>query len=402
LDRSRILIGPQSPHRGVREHHDRLPRARAKPRQPGGKGPGRGEAAGVMLRETLWVAVGTAIVVIVLFDVFATVIVPRPVPGTLLLSSYLRSAMWHGWRSAFLAVQPAVRREMLLSFFAPLFILTVLAIWLGALIFGFGCIFNGLALQLRPAADSLGQTMYFAGTTLLTIGYGDIVPVGGGARAVALIAGATGLGTVAIVLAFLFSVVSSYRQRELFLITLDARAGAPPSGVALLEIHAQLGLVGELPGFFNAAQDWCAHVLDTHLAYPVLCYFRSSHVGASWVAALGAVLDAATLALSTLRDVPNGEAQLAHSVGSHVVYDVAKHFHLMQPGSPAVDRAEFEAARERLAAAGFRLDDEQDAWPRFCRLRAEYAASLNRMADYWAIAPAQWIGDRSPLASRPD
>jgi hypothetical protein len=219
---------------------------------------------------------------------------------------------------------------------------------------------------------------------------------------VSLAAGATGLATVAVVLAFLFSLFNSYRQREIFEVLLDARAGSPPSGLALLETHAQLQLVPDLPNFFKTAQSWCAEVLETHLAYPVLCYFRSTHVDMSWIAALGAVLDAASLVIATVDNVPKGQAQLAHTVGSHLVYDVAHYFGLLGAGSTLVEYNEFVAARQRLAAAGYSLADEAQSWHAFSQLREEYAVSLNNVARNWTITPTQWIGDRSPLELRRD
>jgi hypothetical protein len=348
------------------------------------------------------ICVGVVAIGFVLFDVFASVLVPRPVPSRLLVSAYQRRYTWRMWRALFFAVQPPQRREIILGFFAPLSVVVLLISWLVGLIVGYGLIFYGIADQVQPHLTNFWEAAYFSGSSLLTIGYGDIVGTGNAARIVSLAAGATGLATVAVVLAFLFSLFNSYRQRELFEVTLDARAGAPPSGVALLETHAQLDIIDDLPRFFEHAQNWCADVLETHLAYPVLCYFRSTHVGMSWVGALGAMLDAATLVISTVKGVPKGQAQLMHSVGSHLVYDVAHYFRLLGPELTLVEQQEFITARERLGAAGYSLEPEPESWQTFCRLRAEYASSLNNLARHWAITPAQWIGDRSPLEARRD
>jgi hypothetical protein len=203
-----------------------------------------------------------------------------------------------------------------------------------------------------------------------------------------------------VVLTFLFSLFASFQRRETFVVVLDGRGSAPPSGVGLLETHAKLDLVPDLPRLFESGQTWCAEVLDTHLAYPVLCYFRSSHVDVSWLSALGALLDAATLVLSTVEDVPKGHAALLHSVGSHLTHDLAKYFRLLGDDEVLVDRAEFLQARRRLSAAGYSLASEEHSWNEFRKLRAEYASDLNNMARYWVITPAQWIGDRSLLSAK--
>ena len=67
---------------------------------------------------------------------------------------------------------------------------------------------------------------------------------------------------------------------------------------------------------------WAAEVLDSHVAYPLLGFFRSSHDNLSWISALGTVLDAASLVLTTITGVPRGEAKLFKRVGTHLVEDI--------------------------------------------------------------------------------
>jgi hypothetical protein len=346
------------------------------------------------------IVAGFVLIGIILFDVFASVVVPRPMRGALVRSAYVRRYTWRAWRALCLDMQPPAKREVFLSMYAPLVMVLLLCIWVFGLILGFGLIFFGLQNGFRPVPFDLGTALYYAGASLLTIGYGDIVAIDGLTRTLSIAAAGAGLATVAVVVTFLFSSFSSFQRREAFVVVLDARSGAPPSGLSLLETHASLDLVHDLPRLFEASQRWCAEVLDTHLAYPILCYFRSSHADVSWIAALGALLDSATLAISTVDDIPKGQATLLHSVGSHLAHDLAKYFGLLGEDVVLVEFAEFRAARERLAAAGYRLGDETQSWESFQRLRSEYAGSLNNMARHWAISPAQWIGDRSPVSQR--
>ena len=73
--------------------------------------------------------------------------------------------------------------------------------------------------------------LYFAGTSLLTIGFGDIVGRGALPRFVSMLAALAGLSFLSILTAFLFALFGSFQQRETFVVTVGARAGAPPSGV---------------------------------------------------------------------------------------------------------------------------------------------------------------------------
>ncbi|MDQ6824351.1 MAG: potassium channel family protein [Candidatus Eremiobacteraeota bacterium] len=357
-------------------------------------------AAAMYIPGWLEILAGVIIVALILFDVFTSVVVPRPVRTSWRISTHIVRLTWPMWRRIGLALEPPQRRDAFLGVFASLAVMAFLVMWELGLITGFGLILFGMRADVNPHLRSFGEALYFSGTSLLTIGYGDFVPTSGFTRFAALAAGTTGLATLAIVLTFLFSLFASFQRRELFVLILDARCGAPPSGLALLETHAQLKLIDDLPRLFVQGQTWSAEVLDNHLAYPVLAYFRSSHIDVSWLAALGAVLDAATLVISTIDQLPKGQAVLMQSIGAHLTHDLSKYFRFDVDGGVGVELQEYRAARQRLAVAGFTLTSEWEGWTEFQRLRSEYASGLNEMARYWAISPAQWIGDRSPLPVR--
>jgi hypothetical protein len=146
---------------------------------------------------------------------------------------------------------------------------------------------------------------------------------------------------------------------------------------------------------FDEWRTWCAEVLESHLAYPILNYFRSSHDNESWLSSLGAVMDAATLTIAAIDGVPRGSAWILYRVGNHLVEDLAQVMGFTLDHEPGVERFEFDQARDRLAAVGYRLRPPEESWTRFSELRARYASPLNAMAVYWAIPPAPWVGDRS-------
>jgi hypothetical protein len=279
----------------------------------------------------------------------------------------------------------------------------LLAVWLSAAIFGFGLILFALRDQLQPVPQDLGSAVYAAATTVLTLG-GDVAATGTAARLVVVLAAATGLGVVALVVTFLFSLYASYQRREVQVVTLQAAAGAPPSAVALLETYSRLGLTDRLPGFFIEWERWAAEVLDSHVAYPLLCFFRSSHDNLSWISSLGSVLDAASLVLTTIEGVPTGEAELFRRAGSHLSEDISNLGYRAAAGGgdrsdANLDRAAFDAAWARLEEAGYKLVPADRAWPAFEAVRAEYAARLEAMATYWATPSTSWLGTNEALRS---
>jgi len=346
---------------------------------------------------------GVFLVVIILFDVFLTVVVPRRAPqlGRLLrLSRYVIAKLWTLWRWLGLRMSTTERRESFLGAFGALSIIVLLAGWVAALVLGYGLILDSLKTQIKPEPENLGTAIYFAGTALLTLGFGDFVALSGPARLTTLVAAASGLGTFAVVITLLYSLYGSFQRRETAVVVLEAGAGAPPSGVTLLETYALAGILDDLPRVFQDWQAWSAEVLDTHLAYPILAYFRSSHDNDSWISSLGAVMDAATLVLTTIEDGPYGWAKLSRAVGGHCLEDLVQYFRLEYQPEVGVERDEFDEARQRLERAGFRLKDADQSWANFGRMRMDYAGRVNALARHWATPPAQWIGDRSPLRHR--
>jgi hypothetical protein len=348
--------------------------------------------------EPLAFALGVLLVVLVVWDLFQTIVVPRPSPGWFRIGRYLVRSSWRVTR-AIGSGGAGGAHETLLGLFAPFATLVLLIAWLGTLILGYGLILYALRDQLVPIPSDLGTALYFAAGSVLTLGSGEIIATGTAARVVVVIGAASGLGVVALVVTFLFSLYGSYQRREVKVVTLQAAAGAPPSAVALLETYARLDLVGRLPDLFAEWERWAAEVLDTHVAYPLLGFFRSSHDNLSWISALGTVLDAASLVLTTTVGVPRGNAELFKRVGSHLTEDITNlgfRAGLSARSDAAsvgagLDRAAFDEACNRLAAAGYVLEPADQAWSAFEEARAAYAGRLEVMAAYWATPMNAWL-----------
>jgi hypothetical protein len=236
----------------------------------------------------------------------------------------------------------------------------------------------------------------------LTIGFGDLVGRAGATRLVSVLAGLAGLSLLSINTAYLFAIFGSFQQRETFVVTTAARAGSPPSGINLLALAGYSQTQSDLPRLMLDAQHWAASLMESHLAYPVLAFFRSSHDQQSWVGTLGTLLDAATMMMTTIDDTQYGQAGIFYSVGAHAAHDLSRYFGVAaRDESVEIERYEFDGACDRLAAAGYTLRPRDEAWLRFSKLRSKYAARLNALARLFQIPPLQWIGDRSTINIAP-
>ncbi len=343
--------------------------------------------------------IGVLILAVVFYDVFQSVVLPRPSVGKLRVAPWILRPLWASWRWVGTRDSRLDRRENWLGTFGPVGLIALLGVWALSSIVGYALIIDSIPSQIQPRPPDFWTSLYFSASTLLPLSYGEIVPMGAVARVVIIAESATGVSLIALVISLLFSLYGSFQRREELVVTLDALAGAPPAGLQILETVASHRMPNELQATFDDWRAWSAAVLESHLAYPILVYFRSSHDNEAWLNSFGAVMDAATLVLSTVvsEDATEGHARLMFKIGNHLVEDLAWYFRFKNANVPIVERQEFDDARDRLIKAGYRCREADVAWTEFASLRSMYASPVNQLARRLAILPAKWIGDRSYL-----
>ncbi len=349
--------------------------------------------------QALAVVAGVGLNLVVFYDLFQSVVLPRPAVNKVQLARLVVRPLWVAWRWAARRSSHVERVEAGLAAFGPLSLGVLFVLWALALVFGYALIGFGLAGEFHPRIADFPEAFYVSATTLMPLSYGDIVPVSGPARAMIVLESATGVAVAALAITLLFALYGDFRSREETIVALDALAGAPPSGVHLLETSAEPGMP-RLESTFDEWRKWAAMVLESHLAYPLLIYFRSSHDNEAWVNSLAAVMDAAALVVSSLETEVEGSARLMLTMGNHLVEDLSWVFRLKLAHDSIVERGEYDIALERLRVAGYRTRDGDAGWSRFIELRQGYASLLNQMAHFLALPPAEWVGDRSYLPHR--
>jgi hypothetical protein len=348
-----------------------------------------------------WIALPAGIVILLwtLLDVFRTLVMPRAARGRVRLGRILFAPIWRPWRWVGLRRKTIQARERVLAGAAPFFFFVLLVGWVSLALLGFALILWSPAFVdgLARGGDSLRDAIYVAGSSLFTLGFGGDVT--GWTRAVVVIAGATGLGLFAVVIAYLPVLYQAFNRREVGVLLLDARAGSPPSGPELLHRMGSAGVASSLPELFAEWERWVADVLETHMSYPLLTLFRSPHDNTSWVTSLGSVLDAATLILTTVQDEPDERAKLMYGTGVHAVEDLFYYLRLTEREA-VIQRDEFEDVLQDMKDDGYSIRPADDAFARFTQKRATYAPRLDAIAVLLAAPPGLWIGDRSFLGAR--
>src|SRR2546425_2045382 len=240
-------------------------------------------------------ALGVLLIAVLMWDVFEALVLPRRVTRRLRPTRFFYRTTWRLWSAAAGRMSSSSRRETYLSFYGPLSLLLLLDAWAASLILGFALIYRAAT----PLALASGPALYLSGTTFFTLGLGDVVPTGALPRALAVIEAGTGFAFLAIVIGYLPVVYQAFSRREVTVSLLDARAGSPPSAAELLRRHA--GNTDALDHLLRDWELWSAELLESHLSYPVLSYYRSQHDNQSWLSALTTVLDASAVIMSAAK-----------------------------------------------------------------------------------------------------
>jgi hypothetical protein len=287
----------------------------------------------------LWAAaVAALLIVVILWDAFQTIVLSRRVSRKFRLTRAFYRLMWTPWSAVAKRIPPGNRRENVLMVFGPFSLLLLIALWALGLIVSFALLHWGLGSQLAGPDGRLGfgVDLYMSGTTFFTLGLGDVTPHTTLARALTVWESGIGFAFLALVIGYVPLISQAFSRREVSISMLDARAGSPPTAATLLRRHFRDG-DQELHGLLHDWERWSAELLESHVSFPVLSYFRSQHDNQSWVAALTAILDVCSLLIARIEDRRVPTARLTFAMSRHAVADLCAVFRL-KPTPPPVDR----------------------------------------------------------------
>jgi hypothetical protein len=344
---------------------------------------------------TLSAIAGAVIILAVLLDAFETVVLPRRVQRSFRLTSWFYRHTWIPWVRISRLIRTPSRREAYLSYFGPLSLILLLVFWACGLILGFALLQNGIGEHLRLGDEpvTFGVLLYHSGETFFTLGYGDIVPTSGIARALAVLEAGMGFAFLGVVIGYLPVVYSRFSDREQEISLLDSRAGSPPTAAELLN---RLGCCPEqtvLDQVFRDWERWAAEVLESHLSYPVLSFFRSQHSNQSWLGALTLMLDVTSLVIAGIETIRPEQARLTFAMARHAAVDLAQVVNAQyDPDRNARLTSEGLAQlRRTLAASGLRLRDDEAADQKLAKLRSLYEPYVEGIARNLLITLPPWI-----------
>jgi ion channel len=333
-------------------------------------------------------------IVVIMWDAFEALVLPRRVTRRLRPTRMFYRATWGLWSSV-AGRMAAGRRETYLSFYGPMSMLLLLGAWAASLIVGFALVQWGLGSRLLIVGRGARfvDDLYMSGTTFFTLGLGDVTPLGGVARVVTVIESGLGFGFLAAVIGYLPVVYQAFSRREVAITLLDARAGSPPSAAELLHRYAEDPAA--LEGLLHEWEHWAAELLESHISYPVLSYYRSQHDNQSWVAALTTLLDTSALVLAGGGTRPPRQARMTFAVARHAAVDLAQVLHT-PPYPPVPERLTRDGIarlRSRLAGDSLPLLSGDGAEKTLAELREMYEPYVNALACRLRMPLPAWGAD---------
>jgi len=338
---------------------------------------------------------GVVLIFAVLLDAFETVVLPRRVRRHFRITTWFYRHTWIPWRRITSHIQSPSRRENFLGYFGPLSLLFLLALWAAGLIFGFALLQYGAGehVQLSNEPITFGRLVYHSGETFFTLGYGDITPTSGLSRALSVLEAGMGFALLGVVIGYIPTIYSAFSRREIEISLLDARAGSPPTAAELLRRFGNCPQHTALDQIFRDWERWAAQVLESHLSYTALGFFRSQHSNQSWLGALTTILDTSALVIAGIDDVRNEQAKLTFAMARHAVVDLAQVVNARyDPHVPdRLPEPDLVRLRQVLAESGLKLRDGAEFDEKLAHLCSMYEPYVQGIARNLLITLPPWI-----------
>jgi len=339
--------------------------------------------------------VGLILVVAALLDAFQTIILPRRPTGRYRLTRLFYLATWGPWIRVSTWIKSPKRRETWFSVYGPLSLILLLVVWAVLILLGFGLLYYAIGSPFTEAQGPIGlrSDFYVSGTTIFTLGIGDVIPKGALARTIVILEAGIGMGFLAVVMGYFPVLYAAFSKREVSISLLDSRAGSPPCAGELLRRHAYDQSGEAMSRLLEEWERWSAELLESHISYPLLCYFRSQHANQGWISALVAILDTCSLLIAMEEGAASRQAQLTFAMARHAIVDLAQVFNIktLPEAEDRLPDETFEELFKMLCQSGIRISRDPASRERLQQMRQLYEGYAVSFAVYLQMSLPPWI-----------
>ncbi|MBV9212460.1 MAG: two pore domain potassium channel family protein [Actinobacteria bacterium] len=335
---------------------------------------------------------GAALVAVNLAEFFVMIVLPRRVKRSVRLARRVFTVTWIPARA--LARRLSSRTaDTFLGVFGPLGLFAILALWTVGVILGFAALqWAGGSHVVPHRSGTFFDDLYFSGGAFLSAS-GGTSPQNAFSKVVLLLEAGTGLMILFIVIGYLPALYEAFSRREVVVSQLDPRAGSPPSAGALLMRSADRGGWEEIATYLDEWDTWTAELMETHLSYPVLAYYRSQHVNQNWLTALTAAVDTSAFAMAAAPAPAAHAGELTFAIGRHALADLAYTFRAEPrgPGEERLPRETLSDLYDDLAERDLDLVDLDLVRERLTQLRSTYEPYANALSQHLAVPLPSWM-----------
>ncbi|MDQ3043290.1 MAG: potassium channel family protein, partial [Acidobacteriota bacterium] len=352
-----------------------------------------------MIFTVLMTTLGGGLLALVFYDVYATILRATKRPGP--ISENVNRGLW--WAATRSTKNLSRRwRHRLLTAVGPLLLPFLIALLLVFLITGFALVFlPHLAADFKQDERETGnllEAVYFSGITLLTVGFGDIVPLTGATRMLVLLEGASGIFVISLGVTYLLTVYGALERKRAVALAFYHQAKQGADVASFITVHFARGRFYDLTDTLKTATRDLQELLETHLEHPVIHYFHPLEVYKGMPRVLFVMLETITILRSCLDTEEYVEAAehpsilIAESTVPFVLNELVTALNLekkagleFEPEAEETLRRRrcFNRATRELKRAGIKLrPDRAVSFADYSQRREQWEAKLYWFADF--------------------
>ncbi|MEP7037889.1 MAG: ion channel [Acidobacteriota bacterium] len=356
---------------------------------------------------------GLVLLALVFYDIYATIL--RGTKHSGLFSRFLNRGLWRGVAVLTQNLNRRLRHRILAAI-GPLLMPLLISIFIVMLLTGFALIYmprmeTGFKINDAVGGSLIFKAFYFSGITLLTIGYGDILPITDTTRVVAIVEGASGIGIISLSITYLLTVYGALERKRAVALKFyhQARQGADISG--FIASHFSRGRFYSLTESLREATRDLQESLESHLEHPIIHYFHSVEVYKGLPRALFVALETVAIINAHLDEKNYVEAGdhpdvlIAGDNARHVLFELLVSLNLKEHATDAFESEEKILARRRkcfnrafrhLRSNGIKTSpDIEEAFIKYSKDRAAWEPQLYHFAEFLGYDWDEVTGDRS-------
>jgi hypothetical protein len=355
------------------------------------------------MNTSLFAVCGAVLWACVMWDGFATIVLPRTVAPMRRLSGRFYNWTWFLWSHVGRRIRSEDLRLSFLAVYGPLSVMILLIVWASLAVIAFALVYRGCGSRFHEggAEVGFGTLLYMSGSTFLTLGLGDVTSADSLGRMFMVLEAATGFVFLGLIITYMPLLDQAYATREVGALLLQSRAGNPPSAVRLLRRYVGPDRSEILRANLREGEQWMADILQSHLSHPVLCFYRAQHYGQSWLVSFTTIMDTCALLIVGGEGLVREQARLTYRMGLLVLGDLTSALALRVP--PRVESrltdGDLPALRGALSGAGVAIKLGPTESAELLRITYRYDAYLHVMCRWLMISLPPWIPpveDESP------